>query len=368
MTLDVAIAHRIGPFHLDVAFQAPSRGVTALFGRSGSGKTSLVNTIAGLIRPERGHVRLDGRVFLDRAAGIELPVERRRIGYVFQDARLFPHMTVQANLAYGYRRVAEAERRIAMAAMIDLLDLGPFLDRRPRTLSGGERQRVALGRALLAQPRRLLMDEPLASLDGPRKAELLPYIERLSSELALPIVYVSHALDEVVRLADNMLLLEAGRVRAFGPVAEIVGQLGQGPLEAESEPGAVLQGHVLSHEPDFDLTHVALAGMRAPEGQMHIAALPHAPRTAIRLHVLARDVIVATARPTGLSVQNILPGNVREILPQAGPFALVAIDIGGQRLLARLTRQSVVRLGLTPGASVYALVKTAALARDGLGD
>src|SRR4051794_38730293 len=219
--LDIAIRRRLGSFDLDIAFQAPSQGVTALFGRSGSGKSSVINAIAGLSRPDAGHILLDGATLFDRARRIDVPVEKRRVGYVFQDSRLFPHMSVLDNLLYGLRRVPREERRIALEPVAALLGIDPLLQRRPHTLSGGERQRVAVGRALLAQPRILLMDEPLASLDAARKAEILPYIERLRDELNIPIVFVSHSVDEVVRLATTLVLVADGGVQAVGSVAEL---------------------------------------------------------------------------------------------------------------------------------------------------
>ena len=220
--LDVALRKRLGSFVLDAAFAAPTDGVTALFGSSGAGKSTIVHAIAGLTRPDSGHIRVGDRTLYDAAAGIEQPPRRRRIGYVFQEARLFPHMRVRDNLMYGYRRAPKGDRRIELDAVVELLGIEALLARRPLTLSGGERQRVALGRALLAQPRLLLMDEPMAALDVGRKAEILPYIERLRDELRLPIVYVSHSVEEVARLADTVVVLEQGKVAAAGAIADVM--------------------------------------------------------------------------------------------------------------------------------------------------
>lgn len=224
--LEVRAKHRLGVFQLDVELVAPTGGIVALFGRSGAGKTSLVNMLAGLLRPTEGRIALNGTVLFDSAARIDLPPERRRLGYVFQEARLFPHLDVRGNLLYGFRRVPAAERAIRLEQIVELLDIGPLLRRRPGSLSGGEKQRVAIGRALLANPRLLLMDEPLASLDATRKAEILPFIEQLRDKLRLPIVYVSHDMGEIVRLADTVVLLADGRVTAIGSAEQVLGRQG----------------------------------------------------------------------------------------------------------------------------------------------
>ncbi|MEK6630713.1 MAG: molybdenum ABC transporter ATP-binding protein, partial [Acidobacteriota bacterium] len=237
--IEVDVRAQLGAFSLDAAFHAPSRGVVALFGRSGAGKTTLINLLAGMLRPASGRISVDGTVFFDTAAKINVPVERRRIGFVFQDSRLFPHLTVESNLRYGLSRAPASDRRIAFQTVVDVLGIAHLLRRRPFSLSGGERQRVALGRALLAQPRLLLMDEPLASLDAPRKAEILPYIERLRDEFALPMVYVSHSLDEVIRLADHLLVISDGRIMASGALTDIVSRLDLQPMLGRFEAGAV---------------------------------------------------------------------------------------------------------------------------------
>ena len=224
--LEVRAKHRLGVFQLDVELVAPTGGIVALFGRSGAGKTSLVNMLAGLLRPTEGRIALNGTVLFDSAARIDLPPERRRLGYVFQEGRLFPHLDVRGNLLYGFRRVPAAERAIRLEQIVELLGIGPLLRRRPASLSGGEKQRVAIGRALLANPRLLLMDEPLASLDATRKAEILPFIEQLRDKLRLPIVYVSHDMGEIVRLADTVVLLADGRVTAIGSAEQVLGRQG----------------------------------------------------------------------------------------------------------------------------------------------
>ncbi|MEM7270192.1 MAG: molybdenum ABC transporter ATP-binding protein, partial [Pseudomonadota bacterium] len=254
MTLSVALTHRLGEFSLDVAFEAPA-GVTALFGRSGAGKTSIVNAVAGLLRPDTGRISADGETLLDTESGVDLPPSRRRIGYVFQEARLFPHMTVRQNLLYG-RWFQRGSSHLGEVA--DLLGVGDLLDRRPDGLSGGERQRIAIGRALLSDPRLLLMDEPLASLDAARKAEIIPYLERLAHETRLPILYVSHSISEVARLASTMVVIEKGRVACSGPTADVLSDPDAVPLMGVREAGAVLTARVARHHDD-GLTELSIS-------------------------------------------------------------------------------------------------------------
>jgi len=357
--LDVHVRRQLGTFVLDAAFSTPTRGLTALFGRSGSGKTSLIAAIAGLLKPDSGRILADGETLFDSERGIDVPVERRRIGYVFQDARLFPHLKVRDNLAYGLKRAPAGSRAIAFEAIVDLLGIGHLLDRRPLRLSGGEKQRVAIGRALLAQPRMLLMDEPLASLDAARKQEVLPYIERLRDELGLLIVYVSHALEEVMRLANTIVVIEAGRVAAQGSPIELSQRLDLRPLLGRFEAGSVIEGRVAAHDDQQQLTRIAFGDRHLvlPRFDVPVGAV-------VRVRVRARDVILAVEPPAGLSVQNALHGMVAEISDEPGPYAEVKVDAGGIALLARVTRDSVRRLGLAPGRRVYALVKSVAIDRQ----
>ncbi|EWY40438.1 molybdenum ABC transporter ATP-binding protein [Skermanella stibiiresistens SB22] len=356
--LDVAIRRRQGSFDLDIRFQAPIQGITALFGRSGSGKSSVINAIAGLAKPDAGHIRLDGTVLFDSAQGIDVPAERRRTGYVFQDSRLFPHMTVVNNLLYGMRRVPERERRISLDPVVELLGIGALLTRKPHTLSGGERQRVAVGRALLAQPRILLMDEPLASLDAERKAEILPYIERLRDELNIPIVFVSHSVDEVVRLATTLVLMADGRVTATGTVADLSVRLDVGAILGGQEVGAVLDTVVASHDAATGLTALTFPGGTLTVPQLDLGIGQH-----LRVRIQARDVILALEPPSRISVHNMLAGRIVELGAESGPSRDVKIDLGGSFLLARVTRHSVERLELGVGTPVFALVKSVAFDR-----
>jgi molybdate transport system ATP-binding protein len=353
--LDLAIRKRLGDFNLDIRLEVPDFGITALFGRSGAGKSSVIGAIAGLLRPDAGHVRAGGRTLFDAAARIDVPAHRRRVGYVFQESRLFPHLSVQQNLLYGYRRAPAAERSIAPEQITELLGIGALLKRRPAGLSGGEKQRVAIGRALLAQPKILLMDEPLASLDGPRKREILPYIERLRRELELPIVYVSHALDEVTRLADTMAVIDAGQLVAVGTPEALSQRIELRQLMGSYEAGVVLDVEVAAHDPQYQLSTLRFAGgvLRVPE-----VAAPVGAR--VRVRVRERDVSIAVEKPFGLSIQNILEGSVVAITEEAGPMAEVLIELKGVQLTARVTRDSVRRLRLATGLRVYALVKTVA--------
>jgi molybdate transport system ATP-binding protein len=358
--LEVAIRHRLGRFALDARFES-GPGLTALFGRSGSGKTSLVNVIAGLVRPDEGRVVVDGAVLLDTASGIDVPKHRRRIGYVFQEGRLFPHLSVRQNLVFGRwfnRGTVSATRLDDVVALLGIADL---LDRRPGKLSGGEKQRVAIGRALLAGPRLLLMDEPLAALDGARKDEILPYIERLRDESRIPIVYVSHAVAEVTRLATTMVLMSDGRVDAVGPIAEVMGRLDLAPRTGRFEAGAVLDTRVAGHD------GYGLSRLRCAAGEIMVPRLDLADGTAVRVRIRARDVIVAVERPHGLSALNVLPGTVAEIAPGDGAVRDIRLDLAGESLLVRLTQRSLSELGIAPGRAVFAVIKSVALDRHSLG-
>lgn len=361
MSLAVDIHHRLGAFDLEARFESAGR-LTALFGPSGSGKTSLVNLVGGLVRPDEGRIAVDERVLVDTQAGIFVPKHRRRLGYVFQDARLFPHMTVRQNLAYGRWFTPAAERYADERAVVGLLGIGHLLDRRPNLLSGGEKQRVAIGRALISSPRLLLMDEPLASLDEARKSEILPYIERLRDESGIPIVYVSHSLAEVARLATDIVVLSAGRVMASGATREVMQRLDLLPEEEADEGGAVLDLMVAGHDAVAGLT-----SLRARGGVWRLRKLDLAAGSPVRVRVRARDVMIATEEPKGLSAVNILPGHIAGIAQESDGEALVRIDCGGDILLSRVTRHSVRTLALAPGKPVYAVVKAATFDRSNVG-
>ena len=358
--LEVDISQRFGDFNLDVKFKTEAVGVTSLFGRSGAGKTSVINALAGLARPDRGRIAVNDEILFDSERGVDLPPHRRRLGYVFQDGRLFPHLTVRGNLNYGRRRTAEEGRRLDFDRVSDLLGLAPLLDRRPHNLSGGEKQRVAIGRALLASPRLLLMDEPLASLDAVHKAEILPFIERLRDALSLPVVYVSHTIDEIIRLADSVVLISEGRVAAQGPVEEVMNRFDLRPLTGRYEAGAVLAVAVAGQD-EFGLTELSFDGgtLRVP----HLD-LPRGAR--LRVRIRARDVSLALARPADISILNTFAGRIVEIDDQGAPQVDLLLDIGAP-LWARVTRRSVHDLGLAPGKAVHALIKAIAIDRSSVG-
>lgn len=362
MSLAVDVTHRLGRFALDAKFTA-DRGLVALFGRSGSGKTSLINIIAGLIRPTRGYVAVDGTVLDDTSRNIHVARHQRRIGYVFQEGRLFPHLTVRQNLGYGrwFNRRSTASGP-GLDDIVDLLGLGTLLERRPGRLSGGEKQRVAIGRALLSRPRILLMDEPLAALDETRKLEILPFIERLRDRTGVPIVYVTHAIPEVTRLADTVVLMTEGRVGAVGPTSQIMSRLDLFPMTGRAEGGAVIEATVVQHDPKYGLTELAARG-----GTWHLARLDAAPGERVRLRIRSRDVMLATERPEGLSALNVFAGIVTAIKVDGGPVAEIGLDCRGDTLTARITRLSLDRLAIRVGRPVFALVKSVALDRKAIG-
>jgi molybdate transport system ATP-binding protein len=349
--LSVAVTYRRGSFALAARFAAPTPAVIAVFGPSGSGKTTLINLIAGLLTPEQGEIRLGTEVLTDTQAGIAVAVERRRIGYVFQDARLFPHLSVSANLNYGARRARATATVIGFEEVVALLGIETLLTRRPHQLSGGERARVALGRALLSQPRLLLLDEPLASVDIARREEVLPYLEALRERLSIPMIYVSHQFEEVLRLATHLVLLEAGAVVAQGTVGQMSLTPGLQRMVGPERVGAVLDGVVTRLDVENGSADLAVGA-----GTLKVS-LTGAPLGArVRLQVLARDVILATQPVQGLSVRNALPGTVSAV--SRDEFgALVTMDLGGASVLARISQGALAALQLRPGDAAWTLFK-----------
>ena len=343
-------------FVLDVQLSLPSRGVSALFGPSGCGKTTLLRALAGLERAA-GRVAIGDRVWQDDAAGVFVPVHRRPIGYVIQEAALFPHLDVRRNIDYGRRRVAASAQRVALDGVIELLGIAHLLQRRTGTLSGGERQRVAIARALATSPGLLLMDEPLAALDAQRKAEVLPYLERLHAELDIPVVYVSHAIDEVARLAHHLVLMAQGRVLAAGPLAEVMSRLDLPTAHGEAA-GVVLEARLAERDAQWQLARFDLG-----EGHALWARDPGlATGRAVRLRVLARDVSLSLSPQAGSSIGNQLPGQVQDMADDTHPaLTLVRVRVGRVPVVARLTRRSAHALQLAPGRPVWVQVKTVAL-------
>jgi molybdate transport system ATP-binding protein len=351
MFLAVDVSHRLGRFTLEARFTSKGK-LTAFFGPSGSGKTSLLNIVAGILRPDHGSVVLNDRILVDTAKGITVPMYRRRIGYVFQEARLFPHLTVRQNLSYGRWFTPREERTIPIEQVLDLLNLGHLLDRRPGALSGGEKQRVAIGRALLASPHLLLMDEPLASLDETLKEEILPFIERLRDEAQVPIVYVSHSLAEVARLATTVVSIKEGHVAGVGPPSDVLGRRDLLAADAAGEAGALVEAIVSGQDTVFGLTVI-----RCDAGILYAPQVALPAGTAVRLRIRARDVMIATAQPTTLSALNVLAAQVVDVQPIEDGLGEVALNCNGIRLTARLTLKSIGALSLVPGRGVYAVIK-----------
>lgn len=352
--ISVALRDTLGEFSLDVAFDAPMRGVTALFGPSGCGKTTILRCVAGLHRAA-GTIDVGGERWQDDDARLFIAPHRRAVGYVLQETGLFPHLDVRGNLEFGYRRIAPAERRVAFDEAVALLGVEGLLHRSPVKLSGGQRQRVAIARALLTSPRLLLMDEPLASLDQASRQDILPYLERLHDELSMPVFYVSHAADEVGRLADHLVLLDDGRVRAAAPYNDLATRLDIA-RDLGAEADTVIETRVDSHDETWHLTALSFDG-----GTFLVTrnSLPRGQR--VRLRVMARDVSLALERHGDISVLNVFAATVSEIAPLDNAQVLVRLEIGGAALLARITRKSAAALDLAPGRRVYAQVKAAAL-------
>jgi molybdate transport system ATP-binding protein len=356
--LDLRIQKRYGRFQIEAAFVSLKGGVTALFGSSGAGKTSIINMVAGLVRPDTGHIIVNGRTLFDAEAGLDVPPEKRRIGYIFQDGRLFPHLCVRTNLTYGMHLIPAKARYVTFDQVVELLGIGHLLDRRPATLSGGEKQRVAIGRALLTSPSLLLMDEPLASLDLARKAEVLPFIARLAREFSIPILYVSHSLNEVLNLADTIVVLDAGRVVAQGEIDELMSRISLQHLTGVSDYGAIISTVVENH--DQNLTQ-----LRFPGGMLRVPRLDLPKGSRIRVRIRAGNVAVALERPAHTSFQNILPARVEEISHRNGSLVDVRLNIGCM-LLARVTPAAAESLDLKPGRQVFALIKSVAVSTGNL--
>lgn len=354
MTVSVALRHDFGGFSLDLAFEAPA-GVTVLAGPSGSGKSTVLNAVAGLLRPHSARVAVDGTVLTDTGRGVFVAPHRRRLGIIFQDGRLFPHLSVRQNLRYG-RWFAPRGARAPEGAVVEMLGIGALLDRAPATLSGGERQRVAIGRALLSGPRLILADEPLSALDQDRKAEILPYLERLRDELAMPMLYVSHEPAEVARIATTVVRLDRGRIVASGPAAEVLADPDMaGPAR---DAGAVITARVVRHHDD-GVTELTAGGL--PLFLPTLAAAPGA-----RLRIAAADVMLAHGRPEGISALNLLPGTVERVIP-SGNAVLVRLATPAGPVLSRITRRSAAQLGIHPGAAITAIVKSLSHGPDDVG-
>ncbi|WP_409285847.1 molybdenum ABC transporter ATP-binding protein [Pseudomonas protegens] len=358
MSLHIKLHLDYQDFDLDLDLQLPGRGVTALYGHSGSGKTTCLRCIAGLEKAGRGRIQINDEVWQDSRQRLFVPPHKRSLGYVFQEASLFAHLSVQANLEFGLRRIPKAQRRVDMAQATELLGIGHLLQRHPQHLSGGERQRIGIARALLTSPRLLLMDEPLAALDSKRKGEILPYLERLHDELDIPVLYVSHSQDEVARLADYIVLLSAGRALASGPIGQTLARLDL-PLALGDDAGVVVEGRVSHYDPSYQLLTLQL-----PDSPLLVRVThgPLAQGKALRFKVQARDVSLSLQASERSSILNRLPVTVREEIPaDNAAHVLVRLDAAGTPLLARITRYSRDQLDLHPGQQLWAQIKAVAV-------
>ncbi len=359
MTLSLNITKQFEGFKLDASLELPA-GLTVLFGPSGSGKTTLLNAVAGLVTPDTGHLVIDGQVLFDSAKNIHLPPHKRGLGFVFQDARLFPHLSVEQNLNYGRYFTVNKPSEADVNQIIEMLGIRHLLSRGAAKLSGGERQRVSLGRALLSKPKMLLADEPLAALDGARKAELLPFFERLRDELNLPVLYVTHSVSEAARLASTVVAMEAGKVVKHGSPAEILADPALVPGGVRGV-GTVLKAKVKSHAGD------GLSELTAGGATLVVPRVNQPVGSPLRVRIAAQDVILATERPIGLSALNIIEGQVLRLRTGEGPGAIVTLQAAGGEVLARITRRSLAALNLSEGQTCFAIVKTVSIAREDIG-
>lgn len=356
--IDVRLKRVYTGFSLDVDLNLPGRGVTALYGHSGSGKTTCLRCIAGLERAEQGFIQINDEVWQDSDNGIFVPPHKRALGYVFQEASLFPHLSVLANLQFGLKRIAKSQRRVDMAQATELLGIGHLLERRPQHLSGGERQRVGIARALLTSPKLLLMDEPLAALDSQRKSEILPYLQRLHDELDIPVLYVSHAQDEVARLADHLVLLSEGKALASGPIGETLARLDL-PMAMGDDAGVIIEGQVSAYDAQYQLLSLQLP---ATEMNIRVTHAPMALGQALRCKVHARDISLSLQNSEFSSILNRLPVTVvSEQSADNAAHVLIRLDAGGTPLLARITRYSRDQLGVHPGQHLWAQIKAVAV-------
>ncbi|MCW8884792.1 MAG: molybdenum ABC transporter ATP-binding protein [Motiliproteus sp.] len=353
MTIEARFQLQKAQFNLDVDLSIPKRGITAIFGPSGCGKTTLLRAIAGLEHSPRGYLKIGEEIWQD--GDIFLPTHQRPLGYVFQEASLFDHLSVRSNVEYGLKRIPMDERQVSLDQAIELLGISQLMDRRPDQLSGGEKQRVSIARAIAVSPKILLMDEPLSALDYQRKREIMPYLESLQQQLEIPILYVSHSPDEVARLAQQMVLLDAGKVQAVGPMTELLTRLDL-PLAHYDKAGALVEATVAGHDDDFELTHLDFPGGRFSIGRQQLTV-----GQSVRIRVTARDVSLTLEHQQGTSILNVFPVTIDEIIPGDKTRVTVRLNAGGVPLLSRVTRKSVTALDLKPGKQIFAQVKTVAL-------
>ena len=355
MTIRAKIQLARSEFNLDAEFEIPGKGVTALFGQSGSGKSTLLRCLSGLERSSRGVVHVGDTCWQDDARNVFVPTHQRALGYVFQNARLFPHLNVRRNLEYGLNRIPMRQRQIEFDQAVSWLGLENLLQRSTPRLSGGEQQRVAIARALLTSPQLLIMDEPLAALDASAKAEILPYLEQLPQQLAMPVIYVSHSLEEVARLADSMLLLKDGKLIASGELKNVMTRLDL-PLSHMDEAGSAIDATVTGHDSEFHLTYLKFSG-----GEISVSHQPLSEGSPVRIRILARDVSITLNQPEQTSILNVFAAIVIELGEHGPSQLLVKLAVGTDQILARITRKSAALLDLKPGCRVFAQVKSVAL-------
>jgi len=342
-------------FQLNAEAQLPGTGVTALFGASGSGKTSLLRCIAGLEQVGRGHIKINGECWQNSAKGLFLPPHQRALGYVFQESALFPHLRVKANLEYGWQRTPADKRKGDLNHICDILGIGELLQRYPHQLSGGERQRIAVGRALLNSPQLLLMDEPMAALDRPRKAEIMPYLERLHAEADIPILYVTHDLEELARIADHLVLIEKGQILKQGPLTEMFASIDL-PIARDEDAGAIIKTRITQHDDEYHLTHLQFCG-----GEILVSRIKRAVGEPLNIRIHARDVSLALQPPGESSILNVVQATITEMVDQGAGRIMMQLDAGGTPLLARITHKSQSRLELKVGMPIYAQIKSVAV-------
>ena len=358
MSIDIQLRQPLADFELDVDFSVRSNSVTALFGPSGAGKSTVINLIAGLQRPREGRITINGKVVEDTQARISLSPQTRNIGYVFQQARLFPHLNVERNLLFGWRRATDRANQTQISHLVKLLGIESLLHRKPAALSGGEKQRVALGRAILSNPDLLLLDEPLAALDHKRRDEILPYIERIRSEQQIPILYVSHSIDEVSRIADYLQIINRGKIVARGSVSEVFSRIDLYPITGRFEAGAIIDGEIARHHAALALSDISFG-----KQTLTVPLVDAEVGESIRVRIRARDIIIARHKPEDISANNILQGQILDIRAGDGPYADLQLQCSDTRLIARITRHSAERLDLQVGATVYAVIKSVTIDR-----
>ena len=358
MSIEIQLRQALADFDLDLDFSLSDNSVTALFGPSGAGKSTVINLIAGLQRPQHGRISINGTLVEHTRSNISLSPQRRNIGYVFQQARLFPHLNVEKNLLFGWQRAEHRASQTEISHLVTLLGIGSLLSRKPAALSGGEKQRVALGRAILSNPDLLLLDEPLTGLDHKRRDEILPYIERIRSEQQIPILYVSHSIDEVTRIADYLHIINRGKIVAKGSVSEVFSRIDLYPITGRFEAGAIIDGRITKHHRSLALSEIGFGRQT-----LTVPMVDAGVGESIRVRVRARDIIIARHKPEDISANNILQGEILDIRSGDGPYADLQLQCSDTRLIARITRHSAERLQLNVGATVYAVIKSVTIDR-----